>query len=66
MRHAGPVLAVVGAILALWYLACVPLNAAWTRDQAARAGVEVSLSDVVKQSFAQDRPVLPSPHQVGA
>ncbi len=61
-----PVLAVVAAILAAWYLACVPLNAPWTRDQAERAGEAVSFLQVVAASFEQDRPVLPAPHQVAA
>lgn len=61
-----PVLAVVGAILLLWYGAAVVLNAQWTRDQAARAGVEVSLGEIARDAMVQDRPKLPAPHQVAA
>ena len=43
MRSAGPILTVVGVLMALWYLAVVPMNAPWERDQAARAGRELSL-----------------------
>ncbi len=57
-------LAVVGAILVLWYAACVPMNAAWTRDQAARAGGAASFGEVLGASWGQQRPVLPAPHQV--
>lgn len=39
---AGPALAVVAAILALWYLACVPMNAAAAVTAAERAGVAVA------------------------
>lgn len=39
---AGPVLAVVAAILALWYLACIPMNAAQSVQAADRAGAAVS------------------------
>lgn len=42
MRNAGPVLAVVLAILALWYLACIPMNAAESVTMAERAGSEVA------------------------
>ena len=35
---AGPVLAVVAGLLALWYLACVPMNAAGSITAAERAG----------------------------
>ena len=64
MARVLPVLTVVGVIVVFWYGATIWLNAQWTRDQAARGGVEVSLGEVVAQSFNQERPVLPSPHQV--
>jgi NitT/TauT family transport system permease protein len=38
---AGPVLAVLLAILALWYVACVPMNVHEALTQAERAGAEV-------------------------
>jgi len=61
-----PVATVVFAILVLWYVFAVVLNAAWVRDQATRSGADLSLSDVVTQSWAQDRPRLPAPHQITA
>jgi NitT/TauT family transport system permease protein len=64
MRSVLPILAVLGAIVVLWYGATVWLNAQWTYDQAARAGVEVSLPEVVTDTLNQERPVLPAPHQV--
>ncbi len=64
MSRALPVLTVVAAILALWYAAAVWMNATWTRDQAERAGVELSVSDILTDTMAQERPVLPAPHQV--
>lgn len=66
MRRALPVLAVVLAIIALWYLGAVWMNATWTYDQAARAGTTPGLWQVVADTMAQDRPKLPAPHQVGA
>ena len=42
MRSAGPVLAVVLAILAFWYLACIPMNAAESVTMAERAGAAVA------------------------
>ncbi|MDW4547962.1 ABC transporter permease [Defluviimonas sp. D31] len=64
MRSVLPILAVLAAIVALWYAATVWLNSQWTYDQAARAGVEVSFGEVVVDTLNQDRPVLPAPHQV--
>ncbi|MBK4217783.1 ABC transporter permease [Paracoccus caeni] len=59
-----PVLTVLLAIIVIWYLAAVWMNAQWVQDQAARAGTEVGFGDLVRQTLTQDRPVLPAPHQV--
>ncbi len=64
MRNSLPVLVVVAVLLALWYLAVVPMNAPWERDQAARAGRDLPFSEMVANTMAQERPVLPAPHQV--
>ena len=64
MRSVLPILTVLAAIVALWYGAAVWLNSQWTYDQAARAGTEVSFREVVADTMAQERPVLPAPHQV--
>ncbi len=61
-----PVLTVVAAILVLWYVFAVVLNAPWALDQAGRSGVELSFSELVADTWAQDRPRLPAPHQVVA
>jgi len=64
MRSVLPILTVLLAIVALWYAAAVKLNAAWTYDQAGRAGVEVPFGAVIVDTLSQERPVLPAPHQV--
>ncbi|RRH73969.1 ABC transporter permease [Falsigemmobacter faecalis] len=64
MRALVPVLTVVAAILALWYLAAIWLNADWARDQAQRAGADLPFSELVSQTLSQERPKLPAPHQV--
>ncbi len=66
MKSVLPILSVVVAIIVLWYGSAVWLNAQWTYDQAKRAGTDVTLSQVVADTMAQDRPVLPAPHQVAA
>ena len=63
---AGPVLAVLALIVALWYAGAVWMNAAWTYDQAARGGTEVSFGMLLADVMVQERPVLPAPHQVVA
>lgn len=64
MRSVLPVAVVLAGVIALWYGLAVVLNAPWERDQAARAGIELPLSQLMANTMAQDRPVLPAPHQV--
>ncbi len=64
MRSILPVTTVLLVILALWYAGAVLLNAAWERDQAARAGEAIGWAEIIPRTMAQDRPVLPAPHQV--
>lgn len=66
MNRILPVLAVLAAILALWYVAVVPMNAGWTIAQAERAGQQLTFLDVFADTMNQDRPRLPAPHQVAA
>jgi NitT/TauT family transport system permease protein len=57
---------VVLAIIAIWYAAAVFLNTPFERDQAQRAGTTISFSEILPRTMAQERPVLPAPHQVFA
>lgn len=59
-----PILTVLAAILVLWYAATVRMNATWVFDQAQRAGTTVTWAEVIPQTMAQERPLLPPPHQV--
>jgi NitT/TauT family transport system permease protein len=63
-RSVLPVLVVVAAIVAIWYAGAVLLNAQFERDQHARAGTSYSTMELVRATMRQERPVLPSPHQV--
>ncbi|MCY1707399.1 ABC transporter permease [Pannonibacter sp. SL95] len=61
----GPVLVVLLAIVAIWYVAAVALNAPFQRDIYARAGqTDVPFLQLVNDTLAQERPILPSPAQV--
>lgn len=66
MNRALPILTVLAAIVVVWYAAAVWMNSTWVYDQAERAGVTVGFAEMVGQTMAQDRPLLPPPHQVGA
>ena len=66
MRQAFvPVLTVVVAIFAIWYVAAIFLNSAWAYDKAKRADVTLSTSQLISDTWSQDKPKLPAPHQVG-
>ncbi|PWJ21267.1 ABC transporter permease [Jannaschia seohaensis] len=49
---AGPVLAVVAALVAIWYLACIPMNAAQSALDAERAGSELSTTAADRRSMS--------------
>jgi len=59
-----PVLSVVTTLIVIWYAGAVALNASWAYDQAKRANVELSFSDLVAKTWSQTKPKLPAPHQV--
>ncbi len=65
MSRVLPILTVLLVIVVLWYAMAVRLNAPWVYDQAARAGTDApGFSELVSLTMEQDRPVLPTPHQV--
>ncbi|MXN49052.1 ABC transporter permease subunit [Shinella kummerowiae] len=61
-----PISTVLLALIALWYAFVVVLNAPFERDTAARAGTTISFMELLPNTMAQERPVLPAPHQVFA
>ena len=61
-----PVLSVLCGIVVIRYAASVWMNSTWVYDQAERAGTTVTFAEMVPQTMAQERPLLPPPHQVGA
>lgn len=61
-----PITTVVIAILIVWHVFVVVLNAPFERDQAARAGTPITFAELLPKTFNQERPVLPAPHQIVA
>ena len=66
IRSVVPVLTVVLAIFTLWYLSAILLNTAWAEDKALRAGETLSFPALVADTWSQEKPRLPAPHQVAA
>jgi NitT/TauT family transport system permease protein len=67
MTRAVPVLTVLAAILVFWYAMAVWMNAPWQQTLNKRAELEnVPFTQFVQQTWAQDKPLLPAPHQIVA
>src|SRR5205823_1510955 len=64
--NALPVVSVVALILLLWYAAAIWLNGPQVRDQLARAGQPYTVTQFVRATWSMERPVLPTPDQIGA
>ena len=60
----GPIFTILLIITAIWYASAVWLNSAWAYDKAKRANVSISFSEMVSDTMIQEKPLLPSPHQV--
>lgn len=63
-HHALPVLTIVIAILAVWYIAAYALNAPFQRDLDRRGNVTSTPMEFLAKTMAQPKPILPAPHQV--
>lgn len=59
-----PILTVLAVIVTIWYVCVVWLNAPFEYDQAKRNDIELTFGEMVSNSMAQKRPVLPAAHQV--
>jgi NitT/TauT family transport system permease protein len=60
-----PILAVCAAIVALWYLGAVWMNADLQRSAFENAGQKSwTTGELVEGTLSQERPRLPAPHQV--
>lgn len=64
-HHTLPVLTILVAIVAIWYVASVFMNAPFQRDLDRRANITASKPiDFIERTLSQPKPVLPAPHQV--
>ncbi len=63
---AGPLGVICLAIVVVWYAASVWMNAPMLIDRYERDGRTWTFGQLVDDAWAQQRPVLPAPHQIGA
>ena len=67
MKSALPIVAVLLAIVAAWYVAAALMNAPLQRDVYANAGrADYSTQDLIVDLLNMERPKLPGPHQIVA
>ena len=59
-----PLAAVVTAIIVLWYLGAIWLNAGLVEQRLEQASQPSTKSTFVETAWSLDRPALPAPHQV--
>jgi NitT/TauT family transport system permease protein len=59
-----PVTTVVLAIVLLWYVFAVILNAPFQHDLDRRGNVTSTTMEFIGKTLAQPKPILPAPHQV--
>ncbi len=62
--NAVPVLTVVLAIVVLWYAAALAMNWRGTADLMIRQGGQPTPIEIARATMAQERPLLPAPHQI--
>jgi NitT/TauT family transport system permease protein len=60
----APVIAVVAALIFVWYVAAVLMNIGLVRDAFEREDTAYGLSDLLKGSLNAERPLVAAPHQV--
>ena len=63
---AVPIAVVVAIILVVWYVAALFMNMQLQRDAFANAGQSYSTLALAEGTMSQERPRLPTPHQIAA
>jgi NitT/TauT family transport system permease protein len=61
-----PVITIVLAIVVLWYIFAVILNAPFQRDLDRRANTTSGTVEFIGKTLSQPKPILPAPHQVAS
>jgi len=62
----SPVVVVVLAIVAIWYMAAVLMNMRIVRDQFERDETSYTFAQLIEGTLTAERPLLPAPHQIVA
>ncbi|SHG62451.1 ABC transporter permease [Bradyrhizobium erythrophlei] len=60
----APVVTIVLALIAIWYVAALLMNLSLVRDGFEREEAPYTVSDLIAGTMTAERPRLPAPHQV--
>ena len=66
LQRVWPVLAVLCAVVVLWYGGAVGLNAPQVTERFERDKIQYTTSQLLEGTWSMKRPLLPAPHQVAA
>lgn len=66
VQRVAPIVAVVAALIAVWYVAAVLMNLTLVRDGFEREETSYTTSELIAGTMSAERPLLPAPHQVVA
>jgi NitT/TauT family transport system permease protein len=59
-----PILVIVLALIATWYVAAVLMNLRGVRDRLERAETPYTIGALILGTLSAERPLLPAPHQI--
>jgi NitT/TauT family transport system permease protein len=60
----APIVTIVLALIAIWYVAAVLMNLSLVRDAFEREETPYTASELIAGTMSAERPLLPAPHQV--
>jgi NitT/TauT family transport system permease protein len=62
----APLVTVILALIAIWYVAAVAMNWSLVRDGFEREETPYTFADVLSGTMEAERPLLPAPHQIAS
>jgi NitT/TauT family transport system permease protein len=64
VARAAPLAVIVAALIVVWYIAAVFMNAPGVIDRLERRGASWTATSLIAATLAERRPLLPAPHQI--
>jgi len=64
VEHYAPIVTIVLALIAIWYIGAVLMNLTLVRDGFEREETPYTVSELIEGTMSAERPLLPAPHQV--